>query len=302
MRMPGPAGQGHLAMVAFSAIVGGSFSLGSIIARMVEPAALNAIRFTLAATLIGAFAAATGGMRRSAFRHPWRYLLLGAMPAGFFILMFEGLKTAPPVSLGTVFTLTPMMSAGFGYVLLGQRTTRRMGLALAVAALGALWVIFRADLDALLAFEIGRGEILFVGGTTLHALYPVAIRKLHRGEDLATFTFGSIAMGTAILAAIGARDITITAWDTLPWIFWIVIAYLASFATAGTFHLVQFATLHLPSAKVMAYTYLTPSFIIAWEILRREPLPETIVLPGIALTIVALLILLKDEEAAGTTP
>ena len=94
------------------------------------------------------------------------------------------------------------------------------------AALGALWVIFRADLDALLAFEIGRGEILFVGGTTLHALYPVAIRKLHRGEDLATFTFGSIAMGTAILAAIGARDITITAWDTLPWIFWIVIAYL----------------------------------------------------------------------------
>ena len=33
-----------------------------------------------------------------------------------------------------------------------------------------------------------------------------------------------------------------------------------------TFVLLQFATLRLPSAKVMAYTYLVPSWVILWEL------------------------------------
>ena len=46
--------KGHLAMLAFSALVAGSFSLGALIANEVTPAALNAVRFVLAGGLIGA--------------------------------------------------------------------------------------------------------------------------------------------------------------------------------------------------------------------------------------------------------
>ncbi|HCE70317.1 MAG TPA: EamA family transporter, partial [Ruegeria sp.] len=51
-----------------------------------------------------------------------------------FVLMFEGLKTAPPVSAAAVFTLTPVLSAVAGWLLLRQVTTPRMALALAVGA------------------------------------------------------------------------------------------------------------------------------------------------------------------------
>ena len=68
--------------------------------------------------------------------------MLGGLFAVYFVLMFEGLKTARPVSAAAVFTLTPVIAAGFGWLLLRQVTTGRMALALAIGAVGALWVIF----------------------------------------------------------------------------------------------------------------------------------------------------------------
>ena len=66
---------------------------------------------------------------------------------------------------------------------------------------------------------------------------------------------------------------------------------------AATFVLVQFATMRLPSAKVMAYTYLTPTWVIGWEIALGNGVPPLLVLVGVALTIMALLMLLRDDEA-----
>ena len=42
--------------------------------------------------------------------------ILGGLLAGYFILMFEALRLTDPVSTGAVFTLTPIMSAGFGWL------------------------------------------------------------------------------------------------------------------------------------------------------------------------------------------
>ncbi len=53
--------------------------------------------------------------------------------------------------------------------------------------------------------------------------------------------------------------------------------------------------MRLPSAKVMAYTYLTPSWVILWEIALGKGAPTGLILIGIALTVVALLLLLRDE-------
>ena len=66
--------------------------------------------------------------------------------------------------------------------------------------------------------------------------------------------------------------------------------------------LLQYATLHLPSAKVMAYTYLTPSWVIALEFALGNGLPTPWVLGGVALTVLALLMLLRDDEAKAPLP
>ena len=155
-----PAQRGHLAMLCFSALVAGSFSLGAMAAPFVSPSALTVLRFALAGSLVGAAALATTGVPRATWQAPWRYIVLGALLAAYFVLMFEGLRTAAAVPTAAVFTLTPVMAAGFGWLLLRQVTTPRMALALVVGAVGALWVIFRADLAAALRMDVGRGEVI----------------------------------------------------------------------------------------------------------------------------------------------
>jgi drug/metabolite transporter (DMT)-like permease len=187
------------------------------------------------------------------------------------------------------------MSAVFGWMLLRQITTPRMATALAIGALGAMWVIFRADFSVLLGFEVGRGEAVYFLGCVSHALYTPMVRKLNRGEPAVVFTFGMLVAGGALLTLYGWSDIRATDWAALPGIVWITLLYVAIFASAATFVLLQFATLRLPSAKVMAYSYLTPSWVILWELALGNGAPRGLVLGGVGLTVIALLLLLKDE-------
>ncbi len=286
--------KGHAAMLLFSVLVAGSFSLGHIVAPMIDPAALNALRFLLAGTIIGALVVWRGEWRREYLRSPWRYGVMGGLFAIYFVTMFEGLKTAPPVSAAAVFTLTPILSAGFGWLLLRQITTTRMALALTLAAAGAIWVIFRGNTQAIMAFDIGRGEVIFFFGVLAHALYTPVIRKLNRGEPPLVFTFGMMVAAFVLLTLYGAPEILKTDWAALPAIVWITIGYLTVFASATTFFLLQYATLHLPSAKVMAYTYLVPAWVILWEFAFGNGFVAPVVLGGVAVIIVALLMLLED--------
>lgn len=289
------AGQGHLAMLLFSALVAGSFSLGGQVANEIAPSALNAFRFVIAAAIMAAVVFTRGGVPREALRAPWRYLILGGLFSFYFVMMFEGLKTAPPVSAAAVFTLTPVMSAIFGYVLLRQITTRRIALGLAIGATGALWVIFRGDLSALLGFEIGQGEFIYFWGCIAHALYTPAVRYLNRGESIRVFSLLTLLACAVILLIWGAGDIMATDINSLRPLVWVTLAYIAIFASAATVFLIQFASMRLPSSKVMAYTYLTPTWVILWEIGMGQGVPPVIILGGIGLTMIALLLLLKRE-------
>lgn len=282
-------------MLSFSALVAGSFSLGSMAAPLIDPMALTSARFLLAGLLVGLAAFATTGIRRSALAAPWRYLVLGSLIAAYFVLMFEGLKTAEPVSTAAVFTLTPIMAAGFGWLTLRQRLTPRMALALIVGAVGALWVIFRADPARLLSLHVGQGEVIYFAGCVAHALYAPLVRKLNRGEPAVVFTFGMMVAGWVLLTLAGWQPIRATDWANLPAIVWIALIYVAVAASAATFVLLQFATMRLPAAKVMAYTYLVPSWVILWEIALGRPAPPLAILGGVTLSVLALALLIKDE-------
>lgn len=294
-RLPGPA-QGHLGMLAFSALVAGSFSLGAMAAPFVSPAALTVLRFALAGVLVGGLAARTARLPRSAWAAPWRYGILGALMAVYFVTMFWSLQRTAAVPIAAVFTLTPIMAAGFGWLFLRQATTPRMALALAIGGVGALWVIFRGDLAALLRLDIGAGEAVYFLGCVAHAAYTPLLRKFNRGEPVLVATFGMMMAGLVILGLWGGGDVLATDWAAMPMIVWLCLAYVSVAASAVTFVLMQFSSLRLPSAKVMAYTYLVPTWVIMWELALGHAVPPLNVLGGVGLTVLALALLLKDEK------
>lgn len=289
-------------MLAFSACIAGSFSLGALAAPHLAPAALNAPRFWIAVAIVGAIVLARGqegALRLSGFG---RYAVLGGLYAVYFILMFVGLQTAPAISMSAVFTLTPLIAALAGWVILRQRVTPRVVTALLIGGAGALWVIFDADWHALRQIRVGRGEAIFLVGCAAHAVYAPMVRRLNRGEPALVLALGVLIATATIITAFGLPAILATDWAGLPAIVWTTILYTSVFATAASVVLMQVASLRLPAAKVLAHTYLVPGWVIVWELAFGRPAPPVQILAGLGLSVVALIVLVRDEDAPPRPP
>ncbi len=254
----------HLAVLLFSLLVSASFSFGGIATRLVDPIALQALRYVLTVALI-ALLCLKMGISLKWPREPWRFGVLGLLMAVYMTTMFVALQFTKPVATGAVFTLMPLLSAVFAWLLMRQHTRPGVLASLLIAAAGAVWVIFRGDVEALLAFDVGRGEMIYFVGVLCHAAYVPLLRLLNRNEAPLAFVFWA-ALGTLffILMPAAPRLVAVD-YLNLPPIVWIAVLYLSVFATAVTFFLLQYASVRLPAPKVLAYGYLTPTFIIVIE-------------------------------------
>jgi drug/metabolite transporter (DMT)-like permease len=283
-------------MLLFSLIVAGSNSFGKLIAHEIDPAVLTAVRFLLAAVLLGAVLAATGRLKPAHYRAAWRYLPLGGAYAAFFVLMFEALKTTNPVSTAAIFTLMPFIAALLARLLSRTRNSGFVWGALWLGATGALWVVFGGSLSALLALDLGRGEFLFLIGTASHAAYAVLVPKLRRGEPVYAVALGVTVSGAVILTVLFFPRIAATDWAGLSMTVWLVLVYLAVLASIVTMSLITLAAARLPAAKVTAYTYLTPFWVVVMEPAFGRAVPDAAVLLGGLPIFAALLILFYERS------
>src|SRR5690606_7181020 len=135
----------HLAMLLFAALVGVSFTFGAMAVPYLAPAPLNAVRFILAAALMGTFAFGVSRQRFAWPPAPWRFGVTGFLMAIYFVTMFVALEITLPVATSAVFTLIPLMTAGIALLLVGQRSGPLVLLSLLLAGLGSIWVIFRGE-------------------------------------------------------------------------------------------------------------------------------------------------------------
>lgn len=287
---------GHSAMMLFATLIAGSFSFGAMAVPHIGPAPLNAVRFVVGASVMGVIAWQLTRTVPKWPEAPWRFLVLGALMGVYFVTMFVALSMTSPVSVGAVFTLNPFFSAIWGWIFLRQAPRPIVVLSLGVAGAGALWVIFRGDIQAMLDLRLGRGELIYLVGVISHSAYAPLMRRFSRGEPLAVSTFWSLAATALCVSLYGWSDIGSTDWASLPAIVWLVIGYLAVFTTAATLFLLQFASMRLPAAKVFAYGYLTPALIIALEGVLGHGWASLQVMAGALLIVAGLIVLAVSPD------
>lgn len=281
----------HLAMLMFGILIAGSFSLGGIAATRMPGFAVNLIRYAIATGAMTAFCIWAMGRRPRFPAAPWRFVLLGGLMAIYMSTMFKALEFTSPVSTGAVFTLMPLISAGFAWMFMRQVTRPGVLLSLVIAAAGAVWVIFRGDIDAILSFDVNAGEVIFFVGVVCHAAYAPLIRRFNTGEQPFEFALWTVAATFLWLFIPGVPDLVTVNLPNVPAIVWIAILYLAIVTTVITFLLLQFASMRLPAPKVLAYGYLTPSFIIVLEGLIGHGWVPASVMAGALVTACGLLVM-----------
>jgi drug/metabolite transporter (DMT)-like permease len=286
----------HLAMLLFAALIAGSFTGGALAVPHLAAAPLNALRFLLAALLMGAFAFGAARHRFALPKAPWRFGIMGFLMAIYFVTMFVALAMTLPVATSAVYTLVPLMTALTAHFLVGQRSGPLVLLSLVLAGLGAVWVIFRGDPGALLAFDIGQGELIYFVGCLAYAFYAPLLRRFSRGEASLVLSFWTLAATAIWITGYGLPEILTVDWLALPPVVWWVVLYLAVGPTAICFFLIQFASHHLPAAKVIAYGYLTPAFVILFEGFAGHGWASVSVLAGALVTVLGLVVLARVRD------
>ncbi|WP_291390875.1 DMT family transporter [Devosia sp.] len=286
----------HLAMLLFASLIAGSFTFGAMTVPYIHAVPLNALRFVLAAGFMGLYAF---GIARLRFRWPaapWRFGINGFLTAVYFITMFIALTMTKPVATSAVYTLVPMMTAVTAWFIVGQRSGPAVLVSLLLAGAGAIWVIFRGDVEALMRFDVGQGELIYLVGCITYSVYTPLLRRFNRGEPALVLSFWTMVATASWIVLYGLPEVLATDWLHLDPLVWWVVLYLAIGPTAICFFLIQFASAHLPAAKVVAYGYLVPAFVILLEGMAGHGWVSFSVALGALVTVLglAVLALLRD--------
>lgn len=289
---------GHLAMLGFASLVSFSFTFGAMVARDIDPGVLTSLRFVVA-TLVLILVARLGGLPvQNVLHRSWRWLIIGGLFAAYFIAMFEALRLTSALATSAVFTLTPLIAAGLGWLLIGARSSLPMLGALVLGGIGALWVIFKGDLALFLALDIGPGERLFFMGVVAHAAIPALTRRLAPGAAPLEAALGT-SLGALVISSLYALPQTVeTEFTALRPLVWAVVLYLGVITTAVTFFLLQTGIARLSPGKVMAYTYLVPTLVLGQGLIFDGRQEAGVIYIGVALTLIALLILVWQDAQA----
>lgn len=161
----------HGLMVLATVLVATSFPVGAAITHGLDSVVLTLLRFGLAALVFAAVVAWRYGLPWPGWRDLGRYSMISACLVGFFWGMFAALRYTSVLNTATIFTLTPAITAAVSAILLRERLGRATRLALPVGIVGAVWVIFRGDMGAQLAMDLGRGDAIFLAACIAMGCY-----------------------------------------------------------------------------------------------------------------------------------
>jgi len=286
----------HSLMVLAAVIVSSSFTVGEAITHGLPPAVLLLVRYVLASLCLVPFLLVKHGF---SWPSPWQltgYSAISFSTVGFFWCMFEALHYTNAINTSVIFTLVPGISGIYSAAFLKERLGRNRLLALIFGMFGALWVIFRGDLDRLLTMDVNHGDLLFLAGCFLMAAYTPLVKRLHKQESMLVMTFWVLTTGIGWLLLLSLSSISSVDWSGVAARVWVGIFYLAIFSTIITFYLTHLATIYLGPTRVMAYSYLYPAFVLLINWGLGKGFPSAIILPGVLVVSLATIVMQRGVE------
>lgn len=277
----------HAQVLLSRLLVATSFVVGAAITHGLEPELLTLLRFALATLLFAPYVAWRHGLAVPDARALCGYAAISACVVLFFWSMFEALRLTSALNTAAIYTLVPGIAALYAAVLVRERLGAHRIVAVGLGAVGAVWVVFRGDLDRLSALAFNAGDLIFIGGCLAMGLYTPLVRRLHRREPAAVMAFWVLATGTLWLLLLNNIAIFRQDWSAVEFEVYAGIAWLAVFTTILTFFIQQHATLYVGPTRVMSYSYLNPAFVVLLEWVVGRDLPTPMTLPGIAVIVMA---------------
>ena len=287
----------HALMLAATLLVATSFPVVNAITNGLDSVVLTFLRFALATVLFAPIVVWRFGISLPRPGDMVRYSVLSVFLVFFFWCMFASLRQTTPLNTSAIFALTPVVTSIIAAILLRERLGLSARIALPIGAAGAIWVVFRGDLSAVLSLSIGKGDLLFLAGTISLAIYSTLVKVIHRGEPMARMTFWTMATGTVWLFLLSLPSLSEVVWTNVPARVFAGVAYLAIFTTIVTFVIFQWSTTKIGPTRVVSYTFLNPAIVLLLGVPFGAPLPPLATWPGVVLVVTATIVLQSNLGA-----
>lgn len=174
--------------------------LGRALNGLVPPMTLNFLRWVLAFLMLLPLAHWVLRPGSGMWPHWRRFALLGLLGVGAYnSLQYLALQTSTPVNVTLVSSSMPVWTLGIGWLLHGEKISRRQALGALLSIAGVLLVLGRGDWTLLMQLKLVPGDLYVLLATVAWAYYswmlarpkePPAIR-----QDWAAFLMAQIVFG-----------------------------------------------------------------------------------------------------------
>lgn len=238
----------------------GNFIIGRALRGLIDPVDLNFWRWSIAlAVLLPLTAKSLAGQWAAIRKHLLLVVALGfsgiAVP---HTCIYTALQTTSPVTALLLLNLAPLLITLGSWIFFGQAVTRRQWLGIGVSMAGAVALIVRGSLSALLAVELSPGDLWMLPAIAGAAAHALLLRRtppgVTQGPLLCAAVVAALTMMLPLLLWRGPLVIPTSA----P-ILW-SLGYVGILASALAFWLWNRGVVRLGPARAGPYLYLMPVY------------------------------------------
>lgn len=299
-----------LGLVALAAIWGVNFSVIKIVLDEIDPLALNALRFPLAAGVLGWIVWKQSGDLLPRREDVGRILLLGVIGNVLYQLAFIiGIDWTYAGNASLLLSTTPVWTVILSALAGHEHPNRWVVIGVVGTLIGMVLVVLGSGDQLSLGSETLRGDLLMIVGSILWSVYTVAGANPVGRYGALRMTTWTLWVGTPILVAIGTPAVMRTDLTAVSMGAWIGVLYSGLFAIALAYVLWYYGVQKIGNSRTAVYSNLVPvwALMTAWLWLGERPswlqwLGAASILVGVTITRVGQPSIDPEPSSSGERP
>ncbi len=178
---------------------------------------------------------------------------------GFVYLFFQGLNLTSEMNGALIVSLNPAMTLLLAVCLQGYKANSRQIIGIVLAFIGIVYLLTKGDLQAILAIDFNKGDLILITGTSLFALQNIWIKKY--SANLGNLSFTSLTNLCCLVGFICLLPFeSAFPMATLPSRFWIAAFGMGIPGTALAYYFWNYALNDIGAARGAVFLNAIPMF------------------------------------------
>ncbi|UKM65896.1 DMT family transporter [Flavobacteriaceae bacterium GSB9] len=178
------------------------------------------------------------------------------------MLFFHGINLTSPIDASIITTATPVIVLVFSFFILQERITKNKVIGIAMAGIGAIFLILYGNkADGNSSF---LGNLFILLNASSYGLYLVLAKTLMKKYHAITVVSWIFLFGFIYVFPFGINDLLKTNFEAFTLHTYLTIGYVVIFTTFFAYLFNIYALNYLPPSVTSSYVYLQPvvSFIL----------------------------------------